>query len=121
FGRAKAAVALDSRSAAAQQLLATIYAGRGEVDEAMAAFSEVLKLSPRSLGAKLQLADLNLRKGMPDPAVQLAEEILHDAPKHQGARTILVRALVAKRDVRRATSELNTLIAESPNVASLRA
>ena len=119
--RAKSAVALDSRSAAAQQLLGTIYAGRGEVDEAIAAFSEVLKLSPRSLGAKLQLATLNLRKGLPDPAVQLAEEVLHDAPKHEGARTILVRALVAKRDVHRASTELSTLIAESPNVASLRA
>ena len=107
------AVALDSRSAAAQQLLGTIYAGRGEVDEAIAAFSEVLKLSPRSLGAKLQLATLNLRKGLPDPAVQLAEEVLRDAPKHEGARTILVRALVAKRDVHRASTELNTLIAES--------
>ena len=52
LARAKAAAALDSRSAAAQQLLGTIYAGRGEVDEAITAFSEVLKLSPRSLSAK---------------------------------------------------------------------
>jgi tetratricopeptide (TPR) repeat protein len=119
LARAKAAAAVDSRSAAAQQLLGIIHTDRGEVEEAIAAFGEVLRLSPRSLSAKLQLANLSLRKGAPEPALQYAEEILHDAPKHAGARSVLVRALVAKGEVNRASRELSALVGESPNVASL--
>jgi len=119
--RVKAATAADSRSVLAQQLLGTIYATQGEMNAAVAAFLEVLKLSPRSIDARLQLANLSLRKGTPEPALRYAEEVLHDAPKHAVARTVIVRALVAKGDVARATSELSTLISDSPGVASLHA
>jgi tetratricopeptide (TPR) repeat protein len=121
FARATAAAAADPRSAAAQELLGTIQARRGEVDKAIASFNEALKLSPRAHGVRVQLAELNLAKGRPDTAVQLLDEVLHDAPRSQTARAVLVRALASTGDLHRAIAELNTLLEANPDSALLHA
>jgi tetratricopeptide (TPR) repeat protein len=121
FARATAAVTIDPRSTAAHQLVGTMQARRGQVDQAIASLNEVLKLSPRAIGVKVELAELNLTKGRGDTAVQLLDEVLRDAPRSQPARLVLVRALGATGDLRRATAELNTLIEAQPNSAGLHA
>ncbi len=78
--RAKAAVSADSQSVQAHYLLGTIYRKRLMLDEAIAEFSEVLKINPRVAAAQLQLSQLHLAKGSEASALQLAQDAAKALP-----------------------------------------
>lgn len=107
--RAKAAVAADSRSLQAHYLLGTIYRTRGMNDEAIAAFTEVLKINSRVAAAQLQLAQLNLAKGSEGPALQMAQDAAKALPGDPTVRLTLVNSLIANGDLMAADRELQPL------------
>ena len=73
FARAKAAVAADPRSVPGQKLLGTLYTEKKQPDEAIAAFTEVLKLDPRAFDAQAKLAELQMATGQIASALQSAQ------------------------------------------------
>jgi tetratricopeptide (TPR) repeat protein len=89
--------------------------------EAIASFSEVIRLNPRAAAAQVYLSRLNLLAGTPDKAVSFAEGALSTAPGNPEARVSLVRGLVAKRDVARAEEEVNSLLKQFPMVGLVHA
>ncbi len=54
---------------------------RNQLDEAIGAFNEVIKLNPRVGGVQVRLAELQLRKGAAPAAVQFAEQAVRDTPE----------------------------------------
>ena len=72
------------------------------------------------MSAQLELSRLELARGRVDSSVQLAEQALKNAPGSADARLALVRSLTARRDVRRAESELQALTKQYPNSSAVQ-
>ena len=81
---AQAVVAANPQSAAGQYLLGTIERGRGRPAEAIAAFTEALKLNPRPSSAQVQLSELNLAIGKAETGLQFAEDAAKAAATQSG-------------------------------------
>ena len=114
--RAQAAVKADPQSTAAHYALGTLQEQLRQRKEAIASFSEVLRLNPRAAAAQVYLSRLNLQEGTPDAAVTFAEGALASAPNNPEARASLIRGLIARRDTARAEQEIATLMKQFPNV-----
>jgi tetratricopeptide (TPR) repeat protein len=93
-------------------------------DEAIAAFTEVLRLNPGFVPAQLQRAGLQMTTGQFASALQSAQAAasVSDYWKNDATvRLILARALIANRDVTGAETELKTLEAQHPKVPEVQA
>lgn len=119
FATVRAAVSAHQESAAAHFALAQIYASRGDSAAATEAYREVLKINPRIAAAKVAIARLELSRGNRDASIQAVQEVTRAQPKNLDARLLLVRSLIASKDVARAKSELTSLRAEYPSLSAV--
>ena len=119
--RAKAAVAADPRSTAAQYVLGLVHSLRSEVPDAMDAYKKVLELNPRFVAAQLELARLSRLTGDKEAALRYAEGATQAAPDSGLARIEVVRSLIAQGQLSRAEDELGQLLRGAPNVAAVHA
>ena len=120
IGRLQAAVTANPSLVEAQFALGRAYATKNDREQAIKAFNETLRLNPRAVAAQLELSRLELAGGHLDRSIQLAEEALKNAPRSPDAKLALVRGLIARRDVRRAESELQSLATQYPNHAAVQ-
>ena len=118
--RLQSAVAANANLTEAQFALGRAYAAKNDREQAIKAFNETLRLNPRAVSAQLELSRLELAGGRVDTSVQLAEQALKNAPGNADARLALVRSLTARRDVRRAQSELQALTKQYPNSTAVQ-
>ena len=119
LARAQKALAADPQSIATHYMLASIYSSRQDLDEAMKAFNEILRLSPSAVGPMIELARLNLIRGQSAVATQFAQQAVDARPDDLRARLLLLRTLVAKGEVVSAEKELGPLTARFPKSAEL--
>jgi len=107
----------NPESAEAQFALARFYGLRGDRSAAEAAYRDVLRINPRAAAAQIAIANLQLSAGKRDASLKTVEEVTRAQPKNLDARLVLVRSLIASKDVRRAERELTDLRAAYPNAA----
>jgi len=117
----KAAVDADPTSIQAHFLRGMIFRARGEPDQAIASFNEVLKLNPQAVAAQLQLSELNLSKGARGPALQLAQDAAKQLPKDPVVQLTLIRSLVANGQGVQADVVARDLVARYPNAVEVQA
>ena len=110
----------NARDIQAQYLLGTVLAASGKVAEATRAFEAVLEINPRAAAAQTQLARLALLRGFPADAVQRAGEAVRNAPHDPRARLMLVRGLLAERQLADAQRELAGLVTAFPTAAPVQ-
>ncbi len=115
INRLQSAIAANANSTEAQFALGRAYVAKNDREQAIKAFNETLRLNPRAVSAQLELSRLELVRGRVDSSIQLAEQALKNAPGSADARLALVRSLTARRDVRRAETELQALTKQYPN------
>jgi len=113
---AKAAVTADPQSAVAQYSLGLAHSLRGNVQDAIAAYSEALRLNPRFESARIQLSRVNLVKGDKSAALRYAQEAKQALPQNVDARIALVRSQLAVNDLTNADKEVAELLKLFPNV-----
>ena len=118
---AEAAVAADPNAWPVHDLLGSAYVLRNQPEQALAAFSEAVRLNPRALHPQIALSELHIRQGRVDAGVRFAEEAMQSAPTSGLARFVLARALVGKGDLKRARSELQPVLLGSPKSAQVQA
>jgi len=117
---AKAAISADpERAADGQFLLAQIYLSTGQVEDALDALRQTLKLDPRQVGAQIALARVYASKGQKLPAIEMAQQAVVSAPLNPEARLALVRAVLASGDTARAERELRSLVNRFPNSSAV--
>ncbi|HZI80108.1 MAG TPA: tetratricopeptide repeat protein, partial [Vicinamibacterales bacterium] len=102
-------------------LRGTLQAVNGRRDAAVKSFNDLLRLNPRAAAAQVQLAQLSLQTGNADNAVGIAQEAVANSPRSPESRLLLVRALIAQRELGRAETELNRLLAAFPNAPAVNA
>ncbi len=93
-------------------MLGTLYTEKKQPDEAIAAFTEVLKLDPRAFDAQAKLAEVQLATGQVASALQSAQAASATAPRSAAVRLVLARALGANKDFAGAEAELKKLDAQ---------
>jgi putative PEP-CTERM system TPR-repeat lipoprotein len=118
---AEAAVKIDPKSAAAHFVLGSVRMALGQITDARASFGEVLKLNPRAADAQIALSALNLSTGNTETAVQLARDAMTNQPALLAPRLLLVKGLLARRELDRATSEIGVLTTNLPKNPEVRA
>ena len=118
---ATAAVNAAPRDIRAIYLRGRLQALFGQNEAATKSFNDVLRLNPRAAAAQMQLSQLSLRGGDNEHAVGLAQEAVTNSPRSAEARLILVRALIAQRELGRADAELARLLAAFPTASAVNA
>lgn len=98
---------------------AQTYLRERKFDEAKAAFTEALKLAPMLAPAQVGLSAIHLQAGDADQALRYAEQAVQIAPRDRDARAALVRALLAKQNLSRAQTELDTLATQAPDLPTV--
>ncbi len=121
LARAQAAVKGEPNSVSAHFYMGTIHEQLRQRKEAIAEFTETLRLNPRATAAQLGLSRLNLLEGSPDGAVSFAEAALTTSPGNPNARVSLVRGLLGRREVARAEQELLPLLKQYPEAGTVQA
>ena len=119
-GRLQAAVAANPGLAEAQFALGRAYVAKNDREQAIRAFNQTLRINPRAAAAQVELSRLELAGGRPDSSIQFAEQALKNAPRNPDAQLALVRGLIARRDLRRAESELQVLTKQYPRHAAVQ-
>lgn len=115
----KQAVEADPRAIGAQFTLGKVYAARGDIQGANAAFREVLRQNPAAAAARVELSLLELSSGTARASLTQAEQAVAKQPRNIEARLALVRGMLASREFDRADQELQALHAAVPNVAAV--
>ena len=110
---AKAAAAADAQSIQARYLMGTILRAKRRPQEAMDAFTEVLKINPRAAAAQMQLAELNMQQGKASTALQLATDVAKQLPNDPRVKLTLVQTLVANRQFEEAQKVIAPLLKAS--------
>ena len=118
---AHAAVAADPSSADAQFAVGRLYAIRGDDNAARSAFQAALRINPRASAAQVALASVESQVGASEEAKRLASEVARNQPGNVTARLVLVRNLIATRDLVRADQEIKALTTAHPENAAVRA
>jgi Flp pilus assembly protein TadD len=118
---AQAATKVAPKSAPAHFVLGQIQAALGQTVEAKASFNEVVSLNPRAAVAQAALAALDLGTGNTESAVQLARDAMGNQPDALQPRLLLVRGLLSRGEVDRASNELSFLTARLPEQPTVRA
>jgi tetratricopeptide (TPR) repeat protein len=116
---ARQAVAADASNAESHYLVGSILSAKGDVEGAVAAMHEVIRVNPRATAAQLQLARLELQRGGAASSVQYAEQAVSSAPGDPFARLTLARSLMAKGDLARAETEMQSLLEKYPTAAAV--
>ena len=111
----RAGIAADATSAEAHFALGRAYLLKNDRERAVEAFNETARLNPRAVGAQLELSRLELAAGRVDSSIQLAEQAAKNSAAGPEAKLVLVRALIARRDIARADAETRALIAKLPD------
>jgi cellulose synthase operon protein C len=119
--RAKAAVASDPQSAAAQFVLGAVLSQQSNNPDAIKAYTEALRLNPRLAAAQVELSRLNQQAGNTDAALRFAEEARQSAPNSIETRIALVRTLLLRGERDRAGAEITQLLGRYPNVGQVHA
>jgi cellulose synthase operon protein C len=114
----KAAVAAEPMSVAALFTLGRVYAARGDVTGAEAAFREVLRLNPSASAAQVELSLLQLSSGTVASALRSAEDAVKSQPGRVEARLALIRSLLAAKEFTRAQQEIQLLLEKRPELAA---
>ena len=118
---AEAVVKAHPESPAAQFLAGQARAANADRAGAEQAFGEVLRLNPRANAAQTELARLNLSAGKSEAAVRLARDAVRTDPRILDPRLVLVRSLIARREVDQAAAELAPLLRAAPDHPTIRA
>jgi tetratricopeptide (TPR) repeat protein len=116
---AREAVKADSGSAEAQYVLGRATLAAGSVEEAEAAFNQVLSINPRAAAARLQLARIQLAKGDPARAYSTAEEAARQRPDDPSAAVLMARSLRTQGAVARAQRQVTAALVSHPHVPEL--
>jgi tetratricopeptide (TPR) repeat protein len=119
FATVESAVKGNPASAEAHFALGRMYAARGDAAAAEIEFREVLRLNPRASAAQVEIAKLQLSTRRALDSVKTAEEAARTQPGNLPARLLLVRGLLAAKDISRAEAEADKLLAEHPTVADV--
>jgi tetratricopeptide (TPR) repeat protein len=107
---AETATKADPTSIRALYLLGTTQGELGNIEGAKASFAELIKRNPRAGAAQAALARLNLGGGDTKRAVAFASDAVGNAPRVAEPRLLLVRGLLAQRELDRADLELKPLL-----------
>ena len=118
---AAAAVKANPNMAVGHYMLGVLQDRLRQRKEAIASFSEVLRLNPRAAAAQVYLSRLNLQEGTADAAITYAESALANAPGNPEARASLIRGLIGKRDTARAEQEVAILLKQFPKAGLVHA
>jgi tetratricopeptide (TPR) repeat protein len=118
---ADAAAKADASSARAHYLRGTALAAGNHFDDAVAALNEAIRLNPKYVSAQLELAQVERARGERAAAVEASKQAVGSAPADPVARLILVRNLIANRELARAETELTALLKQYPNVGAVHA
>lgn len=121
FALAQSAVAADRNFWPGHELLGSVHVVRHQWDEAIAAFTEAVRLDARAVYPQIALSELHLNQGKIDTGLSFAEDAVQSAPTSGLARFVLARSLVGKGDLKRARSELQPVLLGSPKVAQVHA
>ena len=105
--RAKVAIAADPRLPAGYYVRGVAEARTRRTSEAIASFTEVLRLNPDAVDAQMQLSTLHLTQQELGSAVLLADQAVATAPANADARYVQLRAWIAAGDLARAAAGLN--------------
>jgi tetratricopeptide (TPR) repeat protein len=97
-----------------------IEAGRDRTEEATKAYEEVLRIQSNSIPGLLALAQLTLRTGNVDKAEAYVRQALTVTPGSAIARSLLVRVLLVRGDMVKATAELASLEKAFPNAVPVQ-
>jgi tetratricopeptide (TPR) repeat protein len=119
FAAVRAAASSNPQSAEAQFALGRMFASQGDHVAAEAAYREVLRINPRAAAAQLEIAKLQLSEGNLDASLNAAEDIARTQPENVDARLVLVRGLIASKDLQRAEQEITALRIAYPNVTAV--
>src|SRR5262249_38689295 len=79
-----------------------------------------LRVNPSATAATTELARLQLAKGRTEASANLAREALKGQPQNLDAGLLLVRSLIASRDVSGSEEQLRGLVAKYPNSAAVQ-
>ena len=100
---AKAAIAADRSAPRTDSTCSPRSTSRQEqVEDALDALRQTLKLDPRQVGAQIAMARVYASKGQKLPAIEMAQQAVVSAPLNPEARLTLVRAVLATGDAVRA-------------------
>jgi putative PEP-CTERM system TPR-repeat lipoprotein len=91
-----------------------IYAGKGELAAARAAFAKALQLQPSHVGAAINLAQLELRAGKQDEALKPLRTLLEKDPSNVGALLALGDLLAAQKKTAEATAQFEKAVSAAP-------
>ena len=117
--RAAEAVTADPTSVPALFTLGALQASLQQNTQAMASFSEALKLNPKLTEAQVYLSQLNLTSGSPDAAMEFAQSAATNSPDNPVVKATLVRNLIAQKNLPAAEKELAGLRKAYPTVAGV--
>jgi tetratricopeptide (TPR) repeat protein len=116
---AKKAATLAPQSPIPQFTLGGVLRERGDVDGAIAAFTEALKFDAHLPGADAQLASLYLARGNKDSALTHARAALELEPQNPSVRLQFAAALLATGNAAAAGRELTDLATQHPSLPSV--
>jgi putative PEP-CTERM system TPR-repeat lipoprotein len=103
------------KSAAVQNLKGGIYATKGDMAAARAAFEKALALQPNYFDAVTNLAQLDLLEKKPDAARRRIEAFLQKEPKHAGAMAAMADLAVLQGKPDQATTWLEKASSANPD------
>jgi tetratricopeptide (TPR) repeat protein len=92
-------------SASAHYWLGTAYGSENQLDDAVRELRRTLEIEPKYVDALVQLAALNLQRGAAAAAVTFADQAASMRPDDPKTRAMLVKALLARGELRRANAE----------------
>ena len=105
--------------ALALNLLGTIRAKQGRLDEAEALFTRAISIDTQFLGAHMNLAYLYLLKGVPDKTISVLREILRLDPNNPDVSYKLARLLISQGRADEGISLIETIRQSGSLPASL--
>jgi tetratricopeptide (TPR) repeat protein len=112
---AQAAVAADGNAAQARFTLGKVYAARSDSSQAIAAYTEALRLNPRMSAAEVELARVHLASGRVDQAEKFARSATQKFPQPADAHLLLARVNLAKGNLPGAEASLKILTTALPD------
>lgn len=111
----------DPQAPAAHFAAGRILAARGEIESAISAFNDVLRLASGSVETKLQLARLHLAADRPESARTFADQVLESRRDDPDAALVRARALTRQGNAAVAEASVVELAERIPDSATVRA
>lgn len=108
------------RSPDVHDLLGAVHRVRGDLDDAIKEYTEVVANQPRDIGARVQLAQLYLMTKRSKQAFDVSNQALQIQPSSGDARFTLVRALLDLGQTDKALAEIQPLTVVAKNSAEVQ-